>query len=233
MLSEDVVHTLYDRPTFLSLVGDIKDRRVLDLGCSIGSLTETFILRGAEVLGVDRDERAIAAARKYLGQRAGFEVADVSDGLGFVEESSIDVVTASLVFDYIEDWEPVLKSVKRVLKAEGRLVMSMHHPMWDLWHGNSIGSYFSVTKCDDRWTTREGDEVRRVTYRRPLGYVLDALRLSGLRTDILTEPKPLPALRNFRPDVFEQVSKVPWFLALRALNVPGEDLTTAEEVYSG
>ncbi len=51
---------------FLALLDgeDLKDRAVLDVGCGAGRLTLPLALRSRRVIGIDRDEEAIADARR-------------------------------------------------------------------------------------------------------------------------------------------------------------------------
>src|SRR5215213_6382570 len=46
----DPVKTAYDRPAMLSMVGDVEGRRVLDVGCAAGVLSELLVERGGRSL---------------------------------------------------------------------------------------------------------------------------------------------------------------------------------------
>jgi SAM-dependent methyltransferase len=70
----------YDRPAILRLAGDVAGRRVLELGCAAGVLTEQLTGRGADVLGLDREPDMAALARQRLGGRARIEVAVTVEG---------------------------------------------------------------------------------------------------------------------------------------------------------
>ena len=67
----------------LAQVVDFSGLRVLELGCGDGRLTWRYAGATAEVLGVDPDEEAIAAARSStplpLRERVRFEVASPVD----------------------------------------------------------------------------------------------------------------------------------------------------------
>lgn len=93
----------YDRPAILALAGDLRGKRVLELGCAAGVLSEQLVDRGAELIGVDREPRLVEFARRRLGDRARFELADLSRPLPWIPSDTIDVVVASLVLHYIED----------------------------------------------------------------------------------------------------------------------------------
>lgn len=66
-------------PATIRELVDLSGRRVLDVGCGDGRLSFVCARQGAEVLGFDPDEEAVAIARaetpRELRQRLRFEVA--------------------------------------------------------------------------------------------------------------------------------------------------------------
>ena len=55
----DPIKVSYDRPTILAMAGDVRGKRVLDVGCSTGGLSEGFVERGASVVGIALNPRLI------------------------------------------------------------------------------------------------------------------------------------------------------------------------------
>ena len=55
---------------------------------------------------------------------------------------------------YLRDWEPTLAEFHRVLAANGRLVISTHHPFMDhvLANGND---YFATYELTEEWELGE------------------------------------------------------------------------------
>lgn len=53
----------YERPVTLSLLGDIRGRRVLDAACGPGIYAELLADSGAEVIGFDASEKIVTLAR--------------------------------------------------------------------------------------------------------------------------------------------------------------------------
>ncbi len=66
-------------------------------------------------------------ARLRLGADADLRVADLASPLPF-PDCSFDDVVASLVLHCLKDWGPTLAELRRVLTAEGRLIVSVDHP---------------------------------------------------------------------------------------------------------
>jgi methionine biosynthesis protein MetW len=95
-------------------------RRVLDLGCRDGALTQAY-LEGNEVIGVDADRDALAEAA-----RRGIEThwADLDQPLDF-PAASFDVVVAGELLEHLRDPRRVVGEVRRVLRPGGTFVASV------------------------------------------------------------------------------------------------------------
>ena len=95
-------------------------RRVLDLGCRDGALTRTYV-EGNDVVGVDADREALAAAA-----RLGIETrwADLDQPLDF-HDASFDVVVAGELLEHLRDPAPLVAESRRVLRPGGTLVASV------------------------------------------------------------------------------------------------------------
>jgi SAM-dependent methyltransferase len=95
-------------------------RRVLDLGCRDGALTEAY-LDGNEVVGVDADREALAEAA-----RLGIEThwADLDQPLD-LEDSTFDVVVAGELLEHLRDPQRLVGEVRRVLRPDGTFVASV------------------------------------------------------------------------------------------------------------
>jgi methionine biosynthesis protein MetW len=95
-------------------------RRVLDLGCRDGALTQAYAA-GNEVVGVDADREALAAA-----ERLGIETrwADLDQPLEF-PDASFDVVVAGELLEHLRDPQRVVAEIHRVLRPGGTFVASV------------------------------------------------------------------------------------------------------------
>jgi SAM-dependent methyltransferase len=205
--------TTYDRPTILAMAGDVRGKRVLDVGCASGVLTRLFVERGASVVGIDVNPRLIERARERLGDRAEFRVTDIAQPLPF-EDASFDVVAASLVLHYLARWGPPLREFARILRPGGRFVMSTHHPTHDLEIGPPGASYFDTVLLTDTWQVGGRDyEVR--FYHRPISAIVDDLADAGFLVERI--PEPIPHRAAFSPDFYDQIVRVPWFLFMQAI----------------
>jgi SAM-dependent methyltransferase len=95
-------------------------RRVLDLGCRDGALTQAYA-GGNEIVGVDADREALAEAQK-LGIKTRW--ADLDEPLPF-EDEGFDVVVAGELLEHLRDPRRVVAEVRRVLRPGGTFVASV------------------------------------------------------------------------------------------------------------
>lgn len=213
----------YDRPTILRLAGDIEGKHVLELGCAAGGLTTHLVERGAEVVSVDVEPRMIDLARHRLGSRARFEVVDLNrPPLGVAEAGSIDVVVASLVLHYIEDWAPLFEDLARVLAPGGVFVFSLHHPI-TAWLLSERTDYHRIELISEDWDW-DGLTVTARSYRRPLSAIFGALRTAGFAIDVVDEPR-IATAPDIKPELLAALNTQPFFLYVRAVREvrPGLD----------
>ena len=101
--------------------------RVLDLGCGTGVFTAMLAQAGAQVVGVEVAEAALARAR-HAHPELDFRLAPNGGRLPF-EDRDFELVWASEVIEHIADTERWLQEIRRVLVPEGRLLLTTpNHP---------------------------------------------------------------------------------------------------------
>lgn len=127
------IHGLDGAPewgTLRSMLPDLRETDVLDLGCGFGWFSRWAREHGAnQVMGVDVSENMLARAQaetedshiRYI--RADMETLAL-------ETESYDLVYSSLAFHYIKNLQGLMKEVYSSLKPEGRLVCSVEHPIY-------------------------------------------------------------------------------------------------------
>ena len=97
-----------------------RGRRVLDVGCLGGQLTEKIATRGNQVWAIEVNEKAAQAAK---ARGLTVTVADVEKGIPF-ETASFDVVHAGDLLDHLYDTDQFMRECGRVLKSNGVLLFS-------------------------------------------------------------------------------------------------------------
>lgn len=210
--AEGPYNAYYERPATIALLGDVAGLRLLEVGCGAGVLTAWLVERAAVVTAFDISHEMVALAKKVVGDQAVIWVADLGQPLSFAADDSFDLVVASLVLHYVEDWERVFREFRRVLRPRGVVVFSTHHPTMDWEH--SPDDYFATKQITERWHKGSG-EFDVTFWRRPLSAMTDAIASAGFVIERLVEPEPGRELRDRDPAVYEQIRTRPRFLFFR------------------
>jgi 2-polyprenyl-3-methyl-5-hydroxy-6-metoxy-1,4-benzoquinol methylase len=103
-------------------------RRVLDVGCGIGRLTQTFLDRGATVVGVDGDLESLRRCAWHAAGRSGALELHWSSARRLPEAADFEVIVACEVLCYVPEAEEVLAELTRRLRPGGALLLSWEAP---------------------------------------------------------------------------------------------------------
>jgi len=211
-------HNAYlERPATLSLLPDIKEKYILDVGCGPGVYSEWLVRHGGKVIAIDASPRMIYHAKKRLGNTVDVKLYDLREPLTFLEKNTVDVVLAPLVMDYIEDWVPVFCEFRRVLKDDGMFIFSVGHPFIDNFLKEGVIDYFAIDLVKIRWKTW-GVQVLMPSYRRPLKAITSPLYEAGFLIEQILEAQPTAEYKEVDPKGYEKVSKRPSFICIKAIS---------------
>jgi SAM-dependent methyltransferase len=200
---------LFERPAFLSQLPSVTGLNVLDAGCGPGWYSEFLLGEGTQVTACDFNEEFVRRTQERLSNKARVLQADLSKPLEFPGEA-FDLIICSLVMHYLKYWRPALREFSRVLRRQGLLVLSTHHPFMD-WQQFKTESYFGVDLVEDEW------DVGKVTFfRRLLTLMSDDLEAAGFVTKRIHEPQPLAELESVDSALFERLRTNPYRLIVRA-----------------
>jgi 2-polyprenyl-3-methyl-5-hydroxy-6-metoxy-1,4-benzoquinol methylase len=98
-------------------------RRVLEVGCSVGHVTEHLVANGNTVVGIEIDPDAAEEARRHAAE---VHVADLDrTSLGDLVQGPFDVVVFGDVLEHLRDPSAALAAGCRLLAAEGFVVVSI------------------------------------------------------------------------------------------------------------
>jgi len=96
-------------------------KRVLDVGCGGGILSEAMAERGALVTGIDLSEKALKVAQLHLlesGRQVAYRKVPV-ETLAQEQPGSFDVVTCMEVLEHVPDPASQVEACARLLKPDG------------------------------------------------------------------------------------------------------------------
>ena len=107
-------------------VGGLAGRRVLDVGCGGGILTEAMAREGATVTGIDLAERALAVARLHRvesGAAVDYELAAAED-YAQRHPQAFDVVTCMELLEHVPDPSSTVAACSQLLRPGGHAVFA-------------------------------------------------------------------------------------------------------------
>lgn len=126
-LDQIAVREAFEAPTavenraILGLMGNLKGKRLLDVGAGLGESSVYFALLGADVTAVDISPGMVACAIA-LGKVHGVEIHGVvqSGERLDVPENFFDIVYIANTIHHVTDKESLFQQIHRVLKPGGR-----------------------------------------------------------------------------------------------------------------
>ncbi|MEW8319906.1 MAG: bifunctional 2-polyprenyl-6-hydroxyphenol methylase/3-demethylubiquinol 3-O-methyltransferase UbiG [Candidatus Thiodiazotropha sp.] len=104
----------------------LEGRRVLDVGCGGGILSESMAAHGAQVTGIDMGEAPLQVARLHLlesGLEINYERIPV-ERLAREQPESFDLITCMEMLEHVPDPTSVVSACARLVKPGGRLFFS-------------------------------------------------------------------------------------------------------------
>ncbi|KRG11929.1 class I SAM-dependent methyltransferase [Lederbergia galactosidilytica] len=112
------------------LMGDLKDKDVLDLGCGFGwHCRYAREQQARSVIGVDISERMIEKASEMTNDPSiSYKRVPIED-IEF-SNAQFDIVISSLAFHYIQPFQTVCAKVYNYLRSGGSFVFSVEHPIF-------------------------------------------------------------------------------------------------------
>ncbi|NIA02474.1 MAG: methyltransferase domain-containing protein [Nitrospirae bacterium] len=122
MYDESLLHlNSFERGSLEKLLGDLKGKRVLDIGCGTGRIIQMLREHGAEIVAFDISEEMLGIVnRKFPNIEC---VVGDSDNLPF-EDESFDLVLGLFWIVHLRDLRASFDEVYRVLKKGGRFILS-------------------------------------------------------------------------------------------------------------
>ena len=205
-----------DEP-MLALLGDVKGKRVLDVGSGNGYLCRKLAKAGAVMTGVELSDRFIEIAEKREETEAlgiTYRHGSASD-MGFLLDGSFDKAVSNYVLMDIRDYTGAMCHVFRVLRPGGRFVAVISHPCFTDDPAGWVWSVPDSPRPEDRagWRTdlyfhrgptlsQWGDLAPVLGFHRPLRDYWQAFTETGFQVDGFEEPsitergrRELPASR--------------------------------------
>ena len=216
---------LIETPILLALIPDLHGKNILDIGCGMGQHAKQYSDMGAEsVLGIDISEKMLGYAREH------FYADNITYRQMVLEDISelnqkFDLVTSSLVFDYVKDFDKLMEDVYAIMEDGARFVFSMSHPMATAYDGQyprytrsesgerlyaNINNYFVEGQRKITWVVDDYE-----LYHRTFSSILNSMIRAGFLIEECQESQISDKLRKQYPDMFGGTIHRPDFVFFR------------------
>lgn len=216
---------LIETPILHSMLPNLRGKNILDIGCGMGQHAKQYSDMGASsVLGIDISEKMLKYAEKYSYADNITYRRMAMENLGELD-LKFDLITSSLVFDYIEDFGGLLKNVYALMKDNAKFVFSTSHPMATAYDGQyprftrdesgkrlfaNINNYFVEGKRKINWVVDNYE-----LFHRTFSHILNDIINAGFAIEECQESYISEEFREKYPDKFGGTVHRPDFVFFR------------------
>ena len=212
-------NTLMEEPAVLEALGDIREARVLDLGCGSAETGLILLRSGCQSYhGVDSSTRMVERARATLGGTSGTVTLCPIEHFK-ATPNSFDLVLSRLALHHVEHIDSVLESSHQWLADVGRLVFTVPHPVITSHDAREativqrthwvVDNYFEAGARPQQWM---GGKV--IWFHRTIEEYVRALQVAGFRLSHLGECTPRPEYFPNDQTEYRRRRRIPLFLLL-------------------
>lgn len=119
--------TLHDinplRLAFIQSMQSIAGKKILDVGCGGGVLTEAMARAGALCTGIDAERHAIASAAAHAAKE-GLTIDYKASAIEDLQEGEFDIISCMEMLEHVQNPQLVIQHCARLLKPGGTLFLS-------------------------------------------------------------------------------------------------------------
>ncbi|WP_025117410.1 class I SAM-dependent methyltransferase [Lysinibacillus fusiformis] len=206
-----------------TLLPDLKNKHVLDLGCGFGWHCRYARTQQAKsVIGVDISEKMLQKAQEKTDDPFISYLNIPIEDIQF-SASQFDVVLSSLAIHYLQNFEALCKKVYNYLKPDGSFVFSVEHPIFTSrheqdWYNDEHGNRLHWPV--DHYQTEGMRETTFLTenvikYHRTLSTYINELIQVGFTIRAVKEPMPSEEMLQTIPGMQDELRR-PLFLIIVA-----------------
>ena len=213
-------------PIFRKMIGNVKNKSILDLGCGYGENDKYFKEKGASsILGIDISKHMIEIANKENKiEGVSYKLLPMED-INTID-NKFDIVISSLAFHYVENYDKLIKDISLLLNKNGTILFSIEHPInlsfiqTNELEKNKIiinNRQYRLLADYNREGLRENkwNDTIVKKYYRSFSTTINTLIKHGFIIDEINECKPNEEMINKNPKYINQYD-CPYFLFVKA-----------------
>lgn len=217
-------------PAMIKMVGNVKNKKILDMGCGFGDLAKKLSRKGAgKIIGFDLSKELIKFANEQKIPKTSFEVGNMNNKLKY-KDNSFDLVVSSLAIHYIKNVKKLFSEVNRVLKKGGHFVFSTGHPIFDMLNENlekSSEAKIQIKRVGKKRIIKGNyfDESQKLANLGSLGnfmtisYTFETLIKLGLNNGFelidYVDAKPVFSSKKYDSEKYKLTSTLPTFILFK------------------
>ncbi len=229
--NEQGFNSTIEQPALRSLVSEIKNKIILDIGCGFGDFCRYAAQEGAQkIIGIDASRNMIEEAKNRSKVNAiNYQQCAIEDYS--VDRITFDLIISSLTFHYVADYSALIKNIKNWLKPGGSLVFSVEHPICTAYpeallktDENSKEFHPLYNYRDEKSFTQTWFVEGVIKYHRTLATYLNTLIENGFIIDKMLEPMPNDKLLEERPDFEKHKIRPPLLMIKSHLTIDNDAL---------
>jgi 2-polyprenyl-6-hydroxyphenyl methylase/3-demethylubiquinone-9 3-methyltransferase len=114
------------RLNYIDSLASLSGKRVLDVGCGGGILSESMYFKGADVTGIDLGEKALNVAKLHQlesGAKVSYILTSVEQ-LALEQPASFDIVTCMEMLEHVPDPASIVAACAKLVKPGGAVFFS-------------------------------------------------------------------------------------------------------------
>ncbi len=192
----DIEYALgYAKESELNLLGDVAEKRVIELGCGAAENSITLAKKGAICTGVDISIEQIKFAKNLIKEnRVSIELVEGDlENLVMINDNTFDIALSIFALDWMQDLNAAFMEAYRVLKKNGIFVFSMQHPIFNLLGAEDCDPKelkISESYFEKEVTFVESTEIDLRVHASKISDIINGLISVGFKIETILEPKP-------------------------------------------
>lgn len=231
--SEDSYSYTIEWPCIQSMLTDLKDKDVLDLGCGTARFTFLFEkLQPRKITGIDLSEAMLNIAKKKAATKLSSAVFIKEDISRFNADEQYDFIFSSTVTHYIKDLQGLFERIYSALRSRGFCIISAMNPVYTSQYPISRSGLFPN---DDEWVVRYLDKSERSyiqpwieyndeienylssSFHHTFSDYINAIAMAGFSIVEMQEPAPPEKWKTEQPERYNAFIETPSFMVLKLL----------------
>lgn len=192
----------------LQLFKDVKNKKVLELGCASGESLKFLSNKGAlEVWGIDISDEQIKKAKKMQLANSFFFISSMNNNPG-IPLDYFDYVLSLYSIGYSCDPIKTLELSCNYLKKSGKLILCWTHPFFNCLEVENDKIFVNHSYNDEspKIIKKGSDEIELFQYNLKISTLINGLISSGFEIENVIEENPtiINGIGNYKSPFFDE-----------------------------